>query len=139
MANKREGKSPARIAAIHTEYVHSLQQKVERKKARKIRLYRRLTVFALIAIVILGVLTHTFVEQKKMLALKEQEKTELLADIKDAEEEHELLTRNIANLNDDEYIAKLARQEYFLSEKDEIIFSMPDEKNKSEKKSTEKE
>jgi len=36
------------------------------------------------------------------------------------------LKQEISNLNDDDYIAKLARKEYFLSNKDEIIFNIPD-------------
>ena len=139
IVNKHERKSPATIAAINTEYVLSLQQKIDRKKSLKVRLYRRLSVFAIIAIVVLGVLGHTFVDQKKMLALKEQEKVGLLADLKVVEEEQEMLITQIANLNDDEYIAKLARQDYFLSEKDEVIFSMPNKKEKNKKNSTEKE
>ena len=79
MVQKQERKSPATVASIHTEYVQSLQLKVERKKARKVRLYRRLAVFSAAAILILGVLTHTFFDQKKVLAMKEQEKEELLA------------------------------------------------------------
>ena len=31
-------------------------------------------------------------------------------------------------LNDDDYIAKLARKEYFFSKKNEIIFNIPEDK-----------
>ena len=47
---KQNRKSPATIASINKEYVQSLQQKIDRKKARKVRLYRRLTVFAIVAL-----------------------------------------------------------------------------------------
>ncbi|WP_172373660.1 FtsB family cell division protein [Sporosarcina jiandibaonis] len=139
MVQKQNRKSPATIAAINKEYVQSLQQKIDRKKARKIRLYRRLTVFAVAALLILGYLTHSFFEQKKILALKEQEKAEMLAELKEIEDEQEMLMNQLAKLEDDEYIAKLARQEYFLSDKNEIIFSMPNQKAEDKKKTEEKE
>ena len=50
-----------------------------------------------------------------------------------------MLTGRLAKLNDDEYIAKLARQEYFLSDKNEIIFSLPKKDGKGEKKEDKKE
>ena len=35
------------------------------------------------------------------------------------------MKEQVIKLNDDDYIAKLARKEYFLSESDEIIFTLP--------------
>lgn len=50
-------------------------------------------------------------------------------------EEQDTLNLKIKQLQDDEYIAKLLRKEYYLSEKGEIIFIIPD---KEDKKTTEK-
>lgn len=139
MVQKEGKKSAATVASIHNEYVSSLQQKVDRKKAHKIRLYRRLTVLAIVAILILGVMTHTFFDQKKLLALKKQEHEEMLVELKELEKEQDYLTDQIAKLNDDDYIGKLARHEYFLSDKNEVIFSMPNKKEIIKKESKEKE
>ena len=62
MEQKQQRKSSATVASIQTEYVRSLQKKEDRKNARKVRLYRRLTVFAVVAAIILGGLT-TYVHQ----------------------------------------------------------------------------
>lgn len=139
MEQKRVRKSPARVASIENEYVRSLQQKQERRQAQKTRLYRRLAVFAVFAVLILGVLTHTFLGQKKVLATKMEEKEALLAELEEVEAEQDRLTKQLVKLDDDEYIAKLARQRYFVSEKNEIIFSIPKEDELNEKKSGEKE
>ncbi len=139
MEQKRVRKSPARVASIENDYVRSLQQKQERRQARKKRLYRRLTVFAVFAVLILGILTHTFLGQKKVLASKLQEKEALLAELDAVEAEQDRLVKQLVKLDDDEYIAKLARQRYFVSEKNEIIFSIPKEDELNEKKSSEKE
>lgn len=139
MVRKQEGKSSKNIATIKNEYVHSLQQKKDRRRAQKKGLYRRLAVFAILAVIILSVLTHTFITQKKILAEKEQEKQVLLTELAEKEEEQVMLKGQLAKLNDDEYIAKLARQEYFLSDKNEIIFSLPKSSENSKKKDDEKE
>lgn len=139
MVRKTEQRSSATVRPIHTDYVRSLEQKKNRKKAQKVRLYRRLTVFAIAAVLILSVMTITFVNQKKMLAAKIEEKEVLVAELADVTEDQSALNRQIAKLNDDEYIAKLAREQYFLSDKNEIVFSMPKNKENSEKKNGKKE
>lgn len=45
-----------------------------------------------------------------------------------------MLQEEIVKLNDDDYIAKLARRDYFLSENNEIIFNLPKEKGKNIRK-----
>lgn len=134
MQQKQQRKSSATVAPIQTEYVRSLQKKEARLRARKVRLYRRLTVYAVAAIIILGTLTHTYFSQKQVLAVKEQQKVELAAELEEVKAEQDMLVRQIAKLNDDDYIAKLARKNYFVSDKNEIIFSTPETQEVEEKK-----
>lgn len=136
---KKVNHSSSKVESIETEYTQSLQRKVNQKRAQKVRLYRRLAVFSLIAIITFSVLTVTFVNQKKVLAAKQEEKEMLLLDLVSVEEDQQALNEQLEKLNDDEYIAKLAREQYFLSEKHEIIFSMPKSNEKGEKKESEKE
>ena len=139
MEQKQQKKSSATVASIQTEYVRSLQKKENRKNARKIRLYRRLAVFAIAAAIILGGLIQMFFKQKQVLEAKEQQKVEMLAQLGEVQEEQEMLKRQLVKLNDDDYIAKIARKEYFLSENSEIIFSVPENKKKTDKKDDGKE
>lgn len=139
MVKRQEGKSPTNVASIKNEYVRSLQEKKDRRKAQRKGLYRRLTVFSIVAVIILSVLTHTFINQKSILAAKEEEKRVLLTELAEKDEEHIMLTSQLAKLNDDEYVAKLARQEYFLSDSNEIIFSLPKKDEKGKKKEDKKE
>lgn len=135
----RQQRKTATVSSIQTEYVQSLQKKEQRKQARKVRLYRRLTVFAVIVMLSLGLLTHTLYKQKQVLAAKEQEKVEMLAKLEEVKKEQKQLRVQLEKLNDDEYIAKLARKEYFLSDQNEIIFSTPSNKKKNEEKTGGKE
>jgi len=135
----KKGKPTATVSTIQTDYVRTLKEKEHRRKVQKIGLRRRLTVFAIAAVIILSILTHTFVNQNQVLAKKEEEKKALLVQLEEVKNEQQTLTRQIAKLSDDEYIAKLARQEYFLSDKNEIIFSLPKTVDKDEKKADSKE
>ncbi|CAM3256086.1 septum formation initiator family protein [Filibacter tadaridae] len=139
MEQKQQGKSSARVASIQTEYVRSLQKKESRKNARKARLYRRLAVFGILVAVVMGGLTHTFIKQKQALVDKEQQKVKLIAELDEVQKQQVVLKNQLIKLNDDDYIAKLARKEYFLSDENEIIFSVPDNIKKTDKKDDEKE
>ncbi|WP_445683674.1 FtsB family cell division protein [Sporosarcina sp. FSL K6-3457] len=139
LEQKQQRKSPATVATIQTEYVRSQQKKANRKNARKVKLYRRLTVFAVIVAITFGGLTQMLIKQKQVLAAKEQQQVEMLSQLEVVQEEQEMLKRQLAKLDDDDYIAKLARKEYFLSENNEIIFSVPENKKKIDKKDDGKE
>lgn len=139
MVRKQSKPKAKNVTELNNEYVRTLQQKQERKMARKVRLRRRLAVFALIAIGLFAIQGKIFFGQNQILAQKEEEKQRLLAELDSKEEERLMLTRQLEKLNDDEYIAKLARQKYFLSDKNEIIFSIPQKEEKVEKKEEEKE
>lgn len=139
MASRKQHKEEYRnVASINKDYVRSVERQEKRQKAHKVRLFRRLGFFALLVVVIMSWLTMTMFSQKNALAAKEQQKLEAKQELVDILEEQEMLKSQIVKLNDDEYIAKLARKEYFLSDEGEIIFSIPekedaDKKNKDSK------
>lgn len=139
MASRKQHKEEYRnVASINKDYVRSVERQEKRQKAHKVRLFRRLGFFALLVVVVMSWLTMTMFSQKNTLAAKEQQKLEAKQELVDILEEQEMLKSQIVKLNDDEYIAKLARKEYFLSDEGEIIFSIPekedtDKKNKDSK------
>lgn len=133
-ARKEKTKS-SQIASINTDYVRAVVRKEQRQRAHRVRLYRRLAVFGiLVVLTAIGIGSMMF-SQTKTLAAIEQEKAEALERLEEVQEEQEILKHQITKLNDDEYIAKLARKEYYLSEDGEIIFAIPekDEKGKENK------
>lgn len=129
---KKQNK-PSKVTTIETEYVRTMQKKENWKRAQKKRLRNRLIVFAILACICIGGMVSAYVNQKQLLAEKQQEKVEAIAELKRLNEEQKQLNTQLAKLDDEEYIAKLARSEYFLSESNEIIFSIPDKKKPTEK------
>ena len=81
----------------------------------------------------MGWLTLTMFDKSQALAAKENKKVEVLQALEEVQDEHDMLKSQILKLNDDEYIAKLARKEYFLSEDNEIIFAIPENEENDDK------
>lgn len=131
---RKTKKSPSqKVTAIDTEYTRAMQDKENYRKVHKKRLRNRLFVFAIIVCVVAGSLFNMNAGQQKLLADKQQERETAKAELEQLQAEQTQLNRQLILLDDDEYIAKLARKEYFLSEDDEIIFSIPDSKKETEK------
>jgi cell division protein DivIC len=121
------------IAKLQNQY-STQQESMEVSSARKRKLlYRRLMVFLIIAGSISFFMISTYVSQLSALEEKEATKKQLEKQLIGLEKNQQILEEEIIKLNDDEYIAKLARKEYFLSEDNEIIFNLPE---KEEEKSS---
>lgn len=114
-----------KITTLHSNYTQEQsEQQLERKKKRR-GLYRRLTLIGVIAVSISYIMGSIFFSQVEAIEQKLNEKEKLekkYANLKQQEKNHRA---EIVKLNDDEYVAKLARNEYFLSEEGEIIFKLP--------------
>lgn len=120
------------ISKIENQYVQQREiAGIAESRKRKL-LFRRLAVFALFASVISYLMISTFISQSASLDKKQAEKERLEHKLASLEKKQEILDEEIVKLNDDEYIAKLARKEYFLSEKNEIIFNLPKDKKDSQ-------
>ncbi|MGA9225282.1 MAG: septum formation initiator family protein [Mesobacillus sp.] len=121
-----------KISKIENQYVQQREiAGIAESRKRKL-LFRRLAVFALFASVISYLMISTFISQSASLENKKAEKEKLEQKLASLEKKQEILDEEIVKLNDDEYIAKLARKEYFLSEKNEIIFNLPKDKKDSQ-------
>ncbi|MBY0148333.1 septum formation initiator family protein [Neobacillus niacini] len=116
------------IAKIETTYVHQ-QEIAEIASARKRKLlFRRLTLFSVFAVIMSYLMITSFVSQSSTLDKKVAQKKQLEQELVQLKKQQEILKEDIVKLNDDDYLAKLARKEYFFSENGEIIFNIPEEK-----------
>lgn len=85
---------------------------------------RRLILFGIIAGSIGGSLIYSLVTQANILKEKTEQRERLQAQLIQLEKNEKELNQEIENLNDPEYLGKLARRDYFLSKKGEIIFQL---------------
>jgi cell division protein DivIC len=115
------------IAKIQTTYVHQ-QEIAEIASARKRKLlFRRLSLFLVFAALMSYLMITSFISQSSTLDKKVAQKKQLEQQMTQLKKQQELLKEDIVKLNDDDYLAKLARKEYFFSENGEIIFNIPEE------------
>ncbi|MBC1416902.1 septum formation initiator family protein [Listeria innocua] len=123
-------KAESKVARIENRYIKDTATMKKTRNRRRIALFRRLAFMAIIFAVIGGLLTITYTKQ--VLALKDKKEKQVQVDKKMVamKDEQEALNDQIKKLHDDEYIAKLARSEYYLSKDGEIIFNIPEENSK---------
>ncbi|MGE7916153.1 FtsB family cell division protein [Lysinibacillus xylanilyticus] len=113
---------------LDNDYVRNTDRAINRKKQLLKRKIRRIVFFTIVPVVIIAFLINILFQQNKTLAVKEKKKGEANQHLTEMKEEQDSLNLKIKQLEDDEYIAKLLRKDYFLSEEGEIIFIIPEEK-----------
>ncbi|MBG9206987.1 FtsB family cell division protein [Mammaliicoccus sciuri] len=121
-----------KIKNLDNEYTQS--QNKQKKTVNKTRqvIRKRLTLFGgvlLLIIVIMFIMLFLQKNRNDELVQERKEKAVTYEKLQDKEIE---LKEQIKRLNDKEYIEKLARSEYFLSNDGEIIFKLPEDKKDAE-------
>ncbi|MDQ0202137.1 FtsB family cell division protein [Neobacillus ginsengisoli] len=121
------------VAKIQSTYVKQ-QEYAEIATSRKRKLlFRRLSLFLAFAVFVSYFMVSSFITQASVIDAKKAQKKQLDKQLTALKKQQDVLKEDIVKLNDDNYIAKLARKEYFFSDKNEIIFNIPD---KTKEKST---
>ncbi|MDP4161710.1 MAG: septum formation initiator family protein [Bacillota bacterium] len=114
-----------KVAKIESSYVRE-QEYAEYTTARKRKLLiRRLGIFLVFAAVFSYFMISNILSQTAALNGKIEQKKQLEKELSGLKDRQDMLKEDIVKLNDNDYIAKLARKEYFLSQKNEIIFNLP--------------
>jgi cell division protein DivIC len=129
------------VKALNNDYVRSneVEQYEQRiKQKQKIFMRRRLAMYVIIASIICLGMFDFLLHQRERLDTQKAELAATQQELEKANEQQEMLGHQISKLEDDEYIAKLARKEYFLSEEGEIIFTIPDKDDVKDEKNNNK-
>ncbi|WP_324729571.1 septum formation initiator family protein [Lysinibacillus fusiformis] len=117
---------------LDNDYVRNTDKAINRKQQARKRKLRRIVFFAIVPVIIIALLLNVLSNQQEALAIKEKSKEEAKQHLSELKEEQDSLNLKIKQLQDDEYIAKLLRKEYYLSEKGEVIFIIPDKEDKKD-------
>ena len=95
---------------------------------------RRVTVFGGILLAIIIILSIMLVVQNKAMIKQRVERKHKEEQFQKKQDEEIALKEELSNLNNKDYIEKVARDDYYLSNKGEVIFKLPnndDSKSKS--------
>lgn len=119
--------SNKKIELLQTDYAKEQFAKFEKERRQVVFRRRRLVAFFVAALAIFAIVgIQMFNDQMRLQKLKEY-KAETVAEQKDAEQKVASLERDVALLQDDEYVAKLARSRFFYSKDGEKIYPvLPD-------------
>lgn len=117
------------VAKLETKLTQQHEIAEIRVAKKRKRLVRRLSFFAIITFATAYFMISTLISQASMIEQKQAEKEKLEQELSQLKEDQSALKEEIVKLNDKEYISKLARRDYFLSDSNEIIFTIPDEKS----------
>ena len=113
-----------KVAMFNTDYSHKQEQIKQNTDRKRIGLIRRLTVFGVLALIIGGLMVSALITQTSAIENKKAEKVKLEQQLTKLQSKQKQLKGEIVKLNDDDYIKKIARRDYFLSEDGEIIFNV---------------
>lgn len=122
------------VTKLQSEYVKQHERNEVSASRRRKLLIRRLVMFCVLASIISYFMISTLISQASSLEEVKVEQKQLNEELSGLKKKETILKEEIVKLNDDEYIAKLARKDYFLSEEGEVIFNIPKEKEDKEKK-----
>ena len=116
------------VTKMENAYVVQQEKKAATFMKRKRGLKRRLTLYAVCAVIFTVLAISTLISQNSSLHEKTLQKEEAEQQLANLKTDEKALKAEIVKLNDDEYVAKLVRRDYFLSEEGEIIFNLPNDK-----------
>lgn len=115
------------VTRLDSNFVQQYDAYIERQKRKKQRLIRRLVLFSIVTALVIGGMVAYHLNQRTLHAEKTEQYEQLEAEHADLIQEEAELTEEIELLNDENYVLDIARTNYFLTKKGELIFKLPDE------------
>lgn len=120
------------VTKMENAYVVQQEKKAAMVDKRKRGLKRRLTLYAVCAAIFTVLAVSTLISQHNTLHEKTLQRDKTEKQLANLKQDEKVLKTEIVKLNDDEYVAKLVRKDYFLSKEGEIIFNLPNDKEDSD-------
>ncbi|WP_085993731.1 FtsB family cell division protein [Oceanobacillus senegalensis] len=115
------------VTKIDSNYVEQYDVYIERQRRKKQRLIRRLVLFSIVTMVIVGSMAGYHMKQRVLHAEKQEQYDQLEKELEELKVEGRKLQEEIKLLNNEDYVLDIARTNYFLSKEGELIFTVPDE------------
>ncbi|SEK98142.1 cell division protein DivIC [Carnobacterium iners] len=120
-------KEPKNIARLQNDYTKSKTLQAHREQKKKRKMLMRVTIILLIGSFVIIFFSLKIFLNVQSISKMEIEKQQEKITLKGTKKEQELLRIQVKRLEDEDYVAKLARSQYYLSKDNEIIFSFPED------------
>ncbi|KMJ56623.1 cell division protein [Bacillus sp. LL01] len=119
-------KRSSTVREMDSKYIEKREQELEFQAKKRRGLIRRLSVLGIIGFILAGIASVTFYAQASSVNEKQEEKLALEQELELLKAEESRLEQEIINYNDLDYIAEIARRDYYLSKPGETLFKLPD-------------
>jgi cell division protein DivIC len=119
-------KESSKLRKINSEFVKTEDRKRKTDERQKLVNNRKLLAVIIVFMLLLAGTVYVRIVRDQALAIKLKENKKLQMKLTSLKKEERNLNQEIVNLNDDEYVARLARKEYYVSTNGEIIFTTPE-------------
>lgn len=130
-------KKEPRIARLNNRYTEEKTLENIREKKRRKRLKRRMQFILMSGMLLLLLIGANLVRSYFKLQELEEQRVIARQELETLELHQEDLDFYITLLEDEDYVAKLARSEYYLTGDNEIVFSFPDDRSPDHIEATE--
>lgn len=121
-----------KVVRMINNYTKKRDNERKKRKGENRVVMRRMFTFGGAMLLVAGVLLLLAFNQKDQNEVLEDELAQTQAVMDERVQEEKNLQQQIKQLNDDDYVSRIARSEFFLSEEDEIVFNLPDGKEEQE-------
>lgn len=125
-----------KVENIGNQYTSQENKKKQRQKMKMRVVRKRIAVFGGILLAAILILIVLLVNQKHSNDQDAVERKHKEAQFQKQQDEEIALKEKLNNLNDKDYIEKVARDDYYLSNKGEVIFRLPGDNKSSKSKSS---
>ncbi|GAE27702.1 cell division protein DivIC [Halalkalibacter wakoensis JCM 9140] len=115
----------SRVREMDKSYIQQREQELELAARKRKGLFRRLSVLAIVVIALGSIACVSLYTQASMLDEKRQEQVVLEEQLRQLQVEETQLREDVVNYNDLDYIAEIARRDYFLTKPGETLFKLP--------------
>ncbi|KHF38326.1 cell division protein [Halalkalibacter okhensis] len=116
----------SRVREMDKSYIQQREQELEMAARKRRGLFRRLTVLAIFVVALGSIACVSIYTQASSLEGKRQEQAALEEELKKLQLEEARLREDIKNYNDLDYIAEIARRDYYLTKPGETLFKLPE-------------
>lgn len=123
-------KNKKTVTRLDSMYMQQYDAYIERQERRRKRLMRRLVIFSIIALFVIGSMATYHIKQRVVHAEKSEQYEQFKKELASLQKEEKHFLEEISLLNNDDYVLELARKNYFFSKEGELIFKV-DEKSTS--------
>ncbi|WP_413376980.1 FtsB family cell division protein [Alkalihalobacillus sp. 1P02AB] len=113
------------IREIDSAYKQQREQELAIQQKKRRGLMKRLTAIGILGALFAAIGGILLYNQMVLTTEKNEEKAALELELEQLKAEQQYLEQEIVNYNDLDYIAEIARRDYFFTKKGETLFTLP--------------